>query len=334
MYRKLSQIILSIFFIASGFFFVEVSDVHALCVVTSANFRPSPSPINPNNWFNDDTRPYVYIDVQTTGCQLGTDSFELSITESDSAAGTSDGNLDDDVNGLDLTGQGFLGLFCNTSATYCIDNKPILVEQNQFTLAARAGEDECEQLDPDWGSNGWSPFHCIYYLRINDAVLNSATNIGSVSNIRYNCHGLTCDENWTWINTPTSLPFGALHPNDPANPDNPSPGGGSSDATVGTTEVEINIQNPIGDNTMTLYDFIKKVIDFAIKIGIPIVAIAIIYSGLLFVTARGNDKQLETAKNAFTYAVIGGAILLGAWIFAQLIKDTIESITMVISYFA
>lgn len=81
------------------------------------------------------------------------------------------------------------------------------------------------------------------------------------------------------------------------------------------------IDNPIGvDN---LNDFIKKILEGIIKIGIPIIAIAIIYSGFLFVTAQGKPQAIEEAKRAFIYTLIGAAILLGSWALAQLISDTV-----------
>ncbi|MFZ2205294.1 MAG: hypothetical protein WAV23_01770 [Minisyncoccia bacterium] len=73
----------------------------------------------------------------------------------------------------------------------------------------------------------------------------------------------------------------------------------------------------------SLNDFIKILLQGAIKIGIPIIALAIIYSGFLFVKARGNPGEIEVAKKSLLYTVIGAAILLGAWAIAQIITNTI-----------
>lgn len=88
-----------------------------------------------------------------------------------------------------------------------------------------------------------------------------------------------------------------------------------------TPAVTTRIQNPI--NYDTINDFIKVLLEGAIKIGIPIIAFFIIYSGYLFVTAKGDTKQLETAKNSLLYTVIGAAILLGAWSIAQIVSETV-----------
>lgn len=69
--------------------------------------------------------------------------------------------------------------------------------------------------------------------------------------------------------------------------------------------------------------FIKGLLEGVLKIGIPVVALAIIYSGFLFVSALGNSEKLTKAKEALLYTIIGAAILIGAWSIAQLISNTV-----------
>jgi hypothetical protein len=84
----------------------------------------------------------------------------------------------------------------------------------------------------------------------------------------------------------------------------------------------VTIVNPITSAT-TLTGLIQVVLVGVIKIGIPIIALAIIYCGFLFVAARGNSEKLKKAKDALLYTLIGAAILLGAWAIAQLISNTV-----------
>ena len=86
------------------------------------------------------------------------------------------------------------------------------------------------------------------------------------------------------------------------------------------------INNPISANTVD--GFIKSILIGIVKIGMPIIALAIIYSGFLFVAARGKTEALTKAKNALLYTVIGAAILLGAWAIAQLISDTVIKLSI------
>lgn len=82
--------------------------------------------------------------------------------------------------------------------------------------------------------------------------------------------------------------------------------------------------NPIKVNTIN--GLIKTVLEGAIKIGIPIIALAIIYSGFLFVMARGSSEALQKAKDSLLYTLIGAAVLLGSWAIAQLITETVRSL--------
>lgn len=87
------------------------------------------------------------------------------------------------------------------------------------------------------------------------------------------------------------------------------------------------IKNPLGDTGPTnIPAFIKNVLEGALKIAIPVVALAIIYSGFLFVFAMGNSDKLKKAKDALLYSIIGAAILLGSWAIANLIVTTIDNI--------
>jgi len=69
--------------------------------------------------------------------------------------------------------------------------------------------------------------------------------------------------------------------------------------------------------------FIKSILTGVIKIGIPVVAVALIYSGFLFVAAQGNSEKLGEAKKALIYSLIGAAILFGSWTIAQIITNTV-----------
>ena len=81
------------------------------------------------------------------------------------------------------------------------------------------------------------------------------------------------------------------------------------------------ICNPITERTID--GFIRTILEGVLKIGIPIVALAVIYCGFLFVAARGNPEKITKARSALLYTVIGAAILLGSWAIAQLVSDTV-----------
>jgi hypothetical protein len=84
------------------------------------------------------------------------------------------------------------------------------------------------------------------------------------------------------------------------------------------------ICNPIATDTIT--DFIENLLTNVIRIGIPIIALAVIYSGFLFVFARGNPEKITEAKSALLYTLIGAVLLLGSWAIAQLISETVSAL--------
>ena len=84
------------------------------------------------------------------------------------------------------------------------------------------------------------------------------------------------------------------------------------------------ICNPISQNTIS--GFIKTLLEGVLRAGIPVVALAIIYCGFLFVEARGNSEKLTKAREALLYTLIGAAILLGSWAIAELIQSTVKSL--------
>ncbi len=97
---------------------------------------------------------------------------------------------------------------------------------------------------------------------------------------------------------------------------------GNGNPATGTTP----ITNPIGKIT-TIQEFLRVLVTAAIKLGIPVVALAIIYTGFLFVKAQGAPEELTKAKEALLYTLIGAGILLGAWAITQMVFDTVKTLS-------
>ncbi len=94
--------------------------------------------------------------------------------------------------------------------------------------------------------------------------------------------------------------------------------------TGGSLTVSTPLQNPIKFNTFSA--FVDAVITAAVTILMPFVILAFVWSGFLFVKAQGKPEEIETAKKAIIWSVIGAFILLGSWGFAQIIGETVRSI--------
>lgn len=102
-------------------------------------------------------------------------------------------------------------------------------------------------------------------------------------------------------------------------------GSGNPDVTVGGTKATITIKNPL-NGIDDIPDFIKKLIEIVLYVGVPLVALAIIYTGFLFVQAQGSPEKITKAKSALLYTLIGAALLLGAFVIAQAIKGTVDQL--------
>lgn len=93
------------------------------------------------------------------------------------------------------------------------------------------------------------------------------------------------------------------------------------------SDTQGKIVNPLaGRGINDIPDLIKMILEGALKIGIPVVALAIIYSGFLFVAAMGNSEKLSKAKDTLMYTLIGAGILLGSWAIAEMISATVTGL--------
>lgn len=82
--------------------------------------------------------------------------------------------------------------------------------------------------------------------------------------------------------------------------------------------------NPTPWNTVA--EFIAAALEIALEIGVLVLVVMIIYSGFMFVTSHGNAEKLKKAKHSLTWAIIGGALILGAWALSVAINETIGAL--------
>lgn len=110
--------------------------------------------------------------------------------------------------------------------------------------------------------------------------------------------------------------------------------GGSQGGTIGGSSGSqssgpIIIVNPFNcsGNGCTISGLIKAIVNnILIPIGAVVAVMMIMYAGFLYVTAGGDPGKIKTAHQALTWAVIGAAILLGAWVISEAIQGTINQL--------
>lgn len=103
------------------------------------------------------------------------------------------------------------------------------------------------------------------------------------------------------------------------------PGQSGSDTPEGVPGMSIKLDNPLG-TTDSIPMLIKRLLDVVLTIGVPLIALAIIYAGFQLVTAQGNTEKLKVAKRNLVYVVIGAGILLAAYAISEVIVGTVTAI--------
>ena len=90
------------------------------------------------------------------------------------------------------------------------------------------------------------------------------------------------------------------------------------------TPVQFELSNPIrAENFIALLNLL---VDAAMLVLIPLIVLAIIYTGFLFIKARGEPKAITEAKQMFFYVIIGAAIILASKLIITFVSSTIGSL--------
>ncbi len=100
---------------------------------------------------------------------------------------------------------------------------------------------------------------------------------------------------------------------------NPSSGNnGNTGATI------ITIPNPLGD--ISLKEFVYKIVDVLIIFATIAASLFFLWSGFLYVSARGDASQIKKAHQTLWWTIVGAALILGAKVLALLIENTLGAI--------
>ncbi len=69
--------------------------------------------------------------------------------------------------------------------------------------------------------------------------------------------------------------------------------------------------------------FLEGILGGIMYMSIPIIGMVLVYAGFMFVSARGNSEKLSTAVHNMTYIVVGIALVLGSYMLANMVYNTI-----------
>lgn len=85
-----------------------------------------------------------------------------------------------------------------------------------------------------------------------------------------------------------------------------------------------SLANPL--NTCTIEAFVASLLQIVLTIAMPIIGFFLVLAGFRFISARGNQAKLTAAKQNFLYVIIGAALILGAWVLANLLLATVSQL--------
>lgn len=125
-------------------------------------------------------------------------------------------------------------------------------------------------------------------------------------------------------------------------PDDPQGGLYTGDPQGGLTTTEeedtsseaaefVKLKNPLAGTVDSIPELIREILDIIVLIGVPIVAIMIIVSGLRLVLAQGKPEELSKARQGLLWTIVGAAIVLGAYAISEAIGSTVGELVAFIT---
>ncbi len=97
----------------------------------------------------------------------------------------------------------------------------------------------------------------------------------------------------------------------------------AGDPLVAPAAREVTLDNPLRVNSIE--ELLVAILNIFMVLMIPVIVFFIILAGFKYVTAQGNSGQIEEATTTFTYAIIGGVLILAAVAIAEIIRNTVDS---------
>ena len=95
-------------------------------------------------------------------------------------------------------------------------------------------------------------------------------------------------------------------------------------ATGGVQGADATLTNPLA--AQNIEDFLALILKIVITIGFPIIVLAVVYTGFLFVAAQGKPDELTKAKQALFWTLVGALIILGAQVLSLAIQGTVNEL--------
>lgn len=86
------------------------------------------------------------------------------------------------------------------------------------------------------------------------------------------------------------------------------------------------LNNPLDAQYSSISAFVAGALKAMVMIALPIVAFFLVLAGFQYITAEGKPEAITKAHRNFAFVVIGGTLLLGAWVVATMIGGTVSQV--------
>ncbi len=285
-----------------------------VCNVTSANFRTSPGAQYPtNNFTAPGNYPYVYVDVQTTGCVGSTIYVSLNY---------------------------FSPSIFGAGSWYSVDNAnhiPVSITAGleSFTLEFVAGQQGCISDVNDWDCRYRIATWTMLGLDNTDTsvagghswndVYNPGNNMVSNMMLEYDCHeslvvGVACSQSPAWQYIPQIFPFGTVSSLDiytSTGVNTLSPGAIDDSYLAPLPGITVGSASTLGGYLRALFSVLILIAGILAFIMVVIGAVTYLSSDAFSGKSEGKEMILN--------AVFGLILALGAWIILNTINPNLAS---------
>lgn len=95
-----------------------------------------------------------------------------------------------------------------------------------------------------------------------------------------------------------------------------------SKALAANTSFNIKLENPVkAENIM---DLVNILADLFLTVASILAVLYLIWLGLQYVLAKGDSNRIKDLHTNFMYTVIGIAVIFGAKVLVEILKNTID----------
>lgn len=91
--------------------------------------------------------------------------------------------------------------------------------------------------------------------------------------------------------------------------------------------IDTNIGTTLGLGTVDLRTSVIKLVQFVLGLMGLIAVVLIIYGGIIWMTAAGNEQRVEKAKQIITSAAIGLVVIILSWAIVIFVVNTTSNVT-------